>query len=252
MDNIMVSSTHDLLRLKNSVETDIKKLQQVPQQFNSIAARIKSNEPNAASDFKNKVNQTRQLAQRAQQKVKNYSDNAHDRFVTNRAQKKQQTIELSKHLKDALEKIEASEKHVIATEKQAINEYNRSHQLVDFGDDNIGSNGTSFTPQQTQASIALSQEMATRQRDMEHIERDVENVHMIFKELNQLVYQQADQVEDIYGYIDKAETDVDQGNIEIAQAAQQSRSLRKKQICLTLFGVTTAIVLVFIIWVSSK
>jgi len=252
MDNIMVSSTHDLLRLKNSVETDIKKLQQVPQQFNSIAARIKSNEPNAASDFKNKVNQTRQLAQRAQQKVKNYSDNAHDRFVTNRAQKKQQTIELSKHLKDALEKIEASEKHVIATEKQAINEYNRSHQLVDFGDDNIGSNGTSFTPQQTQASIALSQEMATRQRDMEQIERDVENVHMIFKELNQLVYQQADQIDSIENHIDQAEIEMDEGVTQLAQAAVSARSLRKKKLCLTLFGVATAIVLVFIIWVSSK
>jgi len=248
----MVSSTHDLLRLKNSVETDIKKLQQVPQQFNSIAARIKSNEPNAASDFKNKVNQTRQLAQRAQQKVKNYSDNAHDRFVTNRAQKKQQTIELSKHLKDALEKIEASEKHVIATEKQAINEYNRSHQLVDFGDDNIGSNGTSFTPQQTQASIALSQEMATRQRDMEELERDAVNIHMIFTELNQMVYQHGEVTDRIENHIDEALLQVEDGNSQLQSASRWAVSMRQKKLCLTAFCLVTVVVIIFIIWISSR
>ena len=48
--------------------------------------------------------------------------------------------------------------------------------------------GSGNTQQQTQASISRQQEMHDRQKQMETIERDIENVHMIYKELNQLVY----------------------------------------------------------------
>merc|ERR1711881_239364 len=95
-------------------------------------------------------------------------------------------------------------------------------------------------------------EMQERTKAMEQIERDIENVQMIYKELNQLVYEQADQVDSIENHIDQAEIEVEEGVNQLGQAAVSARSLRKKKLCLTMFGVAALIVIIFIIWLSSK
>jgi len=256
MATFNVSSTHDFLRLKTQISQNIKKLQQTPQQFNALATRIKNGESNTMQDVKALVDSTREKTNHTQSLFKIFSDQASDRYVTNKAQKRQDTNTFKSQIERALKDIENAERHVINTEKEALKEYNRSHQLVDFGDDDLsnpaGQGGSGNTQQQTQASISRQQEMHDRQKQMETIERDIENVHMIYKELNQLVYEQGDQIDSIENHIDQAEIEVEEGVHQLSQASVHARSLRKKKLCLTMFGLAAAIVVVFIIWISRS
>lgn len=256
MSTFNVSSTHDFLRLKTQISQNIKKLQQTPQQFNALATRIKNGESNTMQDVKALVDSTREKTNHTQSLFKIFSDQASDRYVTNKAQKRQDTNTFKSQIERALKDIENAERHVINTEKEALKEYNRSHQLVDFGDDDLsnpsGMGGSGNTQQQTQASISRQQEMHDRQKQMETIERDIENVHMIYKELNQLVYEQGDQIDSIENHIDQAEIEVEEGVHQLSQASVHARSLRKKKLCLTMFGLAAAIVIVFIIWISRS
>merc|ERR1711976_567455 len=250
-----VGSTHDFLRLKTLISQNIKKLQQTPQQFNALATRIKNGESNTMQDVKSLVDNTREKTNQTQSLFKTFSDQSTDRYVTNKAQKRQDCNMFKNQIERALKDIENAERHVINTEKEALKEYNRTHQLVDFGDDDLSNPsgfGNSSTQQQTQASISRQQEMADRQRQMESIERDIDNVHMIYKELNQLVYEQGEQVDSIENHIDQAEREVEEGVQQLSQAAVHARSLRKKKLCLTMFGLAAAITLIFIIWISKR
>ena len=125
MSTFNVSSTHDFLRLKTQISQNIKKLQQTPQQFNALATRIKNGESNTMQDVKALVDSTREKTNHTQSLFKIFSDQASDRYVTNKAQKRQDTNTFKSQIERALKDIENAERHVINTEKEALKEYRK-------------------------------------------------------------------------------------------------------------------------------
>lgn len=105
---------------------------------------------------------------------------------------------------------------------------------------------------QTQASIQLDNEMEQRRQAMERIEKDITNVNLIYKELNTLVYQQADLVDNIEAHIDTADIQVEEGIDQLSSAATYARSIRKKKLCMTMFCVAALITIILILIISLK
>ena len=94
--------------------------------------------------------------------------------------------------------------------------------------------------------------MAKRQADMERVERDITNVNLIYKELNTLVYQQAELVDNIENHIDTADLQVDEGIEQLGQAATHAVAARKKKLCLTMFCIAAIITIMMILIISVK
>jgi t-SNARE complex subunit (syntaxin) len=280
-----VNSTQEFLRLKRQLNNDINALKIKPQQFNSLAARLKNNEPGASDEITPLVEETHQLRNKVQEKFRQFSDPMTNKFAPNSAQKRQETNSFKIEIQQALEAIKQAETNLLNSEKQAIQDYNNSRQLVNFDDDDtnpfggsnfqsssnnnhgssIGdgmgnSNGNPFQTsnasnggtRQTQASIQLDREMQERQKRMEDIEKDITNVNLIYKELDTLVYQQADLVDNIEAHIDTADVQVDEGIQQLSSAANYARSIRKKKLCLSMFCIAVIITIMLIIIISLK
>merc|ERR1711976_186621 len=98
----------------------------------------------------------------------------------------------------------------------------------------------------------MERDMAKRQQAMEAIERDVSNVNMIYKELNTLVYQQADIVDNIENHIDTADVEVQDGVHQLSQAATHAVSYRRKKFCLFMFCVAAILNVWFQLMVCNE
>ena len=76
-------------------------------------------------DVKALVDSTREKTNHTQSLFKIFSDQASDRYVTNKAQKRQDTNTFKSQIERALKDIENAERHVINTEKEALKEYRK-------------------------------------------------------------------------------------------------------------------------------
>lgn len=249
-----INSSQELLRHKNQLGNDIRKLEAAPQTINSLTQRIKNNESGSSQEIRSIIDDNKQLVQRININLTLYNDPHTNQFATNQNLKKQDYNQFKQRTEFAIQAVLNAEKTLMQAEKESMKRqqgFSQNRQLVDFGDDNIGNTGFAGQ-QQKQASVQKTQEMMERERAMQQIERDIENVNMIYKELNTLVHQQADHVESIADHIDNAEIQVEEGVGQLQHAAVSSRNLRKKKLCLTIFCIVAVLVLIFVIWISLK
>jgi len=249
-----INSSQELLRHKNQLANDIRKLEGAPQNINSLTQRIKSNESGSSQEIRSLIDDNKQLIQRINVNLTIFNDPSTNQYATNQNLKKQDYNQFKQRTEHAIEAVLNAEKTLMHAEKESIKRhqsFSQSKQLVDFGDDSMGN--TNFAgQQQTQASVEKTAEMQERERAMQQIERDIENVNMIYKELNTLVHQQADNIESIADHIDNAEIQVEEGVEQLAQAATSARSLRKKKLCLTMFCIAATLTIILILWISWK
>lgn len=90
--------------------------------------------------------------------------------------------------------------------------------------------------QQAYQSTDMTQQYINdRDQAMNQISKDIDNLAVIQKELNTMVYDQAQMVDDLDAHIDMADTAVEDGVQQLEQAADNAVAARKKKICLSIF-----------------
>lgn len=249
-----ITSTQDFLRFKQQLNKDVTNLEKIPSQFHALAARLRNGTEDVNHEMTNLIESSKELSKKTSDNLRIFMDPEIEKYVTNRAQKKQDNMIIKNKITHALQEITNAEKHLIQTHREKMHQYNASHQLVNFDDDaqNASSSFSTQTPQQRQAEIDEQLRLTQRDETMKSIERDIENVQMIFKELNTLVHEQAEHVDNIEHYIDAADNEVEAGIVQLDEAAKHAASARKKKLCLTLFGIALLLTLILIIWVSMR
>ena len=274
-----LNTPQDYIRLRKQITQDLNALRQRPQQYNDLCQRLRANEPGASDEILLLQDETERLKSKTHENLKIFTDSNSDRFAENKRQKISEQTNFKETFEAVVEAIKNAQNNMIKANKEAYNSYNSSRQLVNFNDEddandenllnsgnansnpfattsaNTMSNPLSSTgghTQQTQASVQMERDMAKRQQAMEAIERDVSNVNMIYKELNTLVYQQADIVDNIENHIDTADVEVQDGVHQLSQAATHAVSYRRKKFCLFMFCVAAILTVILILIISMS
>lgn len=273
-----LNTPQDYIRLKKQITQDLNALRQRPQQYNDLSSRLRANEPGASDEILILQEETERLKSKAHENLKIFSDPSSDRFADNKRSKVTEQKNFKETFEAVVEAIKNAQNNMIRANKEAYSSYNSNRQLVNFNDEegndenllNSGdpnsnpfattSTNTMSNPlssnnigvQQTQASVQMERDMAKRQQAMDAIERDVSNVNMIYKELNTLVYQQADIVDNIENHIDTADIEVQEGVHQLSQAATHAVAYRRKKFCLMMFCVVAILTVLLILLISMN
>ena len=104
--------------------------------------------------------------------------------------------------------------------------------------------------QATQGQRYEENAMQTRFQEMEKLNKDVQNVHAIYSELNQLVHEQGETVQNLEDLADQAEADVEVGVEQLREAADHAVSARKKKVFLIMLAIVLVIILIIVLLVT--
>jgi len=88
-------------------------------------------------------------------------------------------------------------------------------------------------------------------RELAQLEQDMTDLVDVFGEVNKLVHEQGEVIDTIEDHVDKAVEKVEQGNVELVQAADHKRAATKKKIWIGIILTIFIITLLFIIFFST-
>ena len=102
--------------------------------------------------------------------------------------------------------------------------------------------------QQIQETRFLDQ----RNEEMQNLANQIDDIHAIQTELNQLVHAQGQTVNDIEAHIEETAVQVDEGVEQLRQAGESAKSGRKWKIIIAIAVVVLVIVLLSVFWQYIK
>ncbi|XP_022904107.1 syntaxin-7 [Onthophagus taurus] len=134
---------------------------------------------------------------------------------------------------------------------QAYYESHSGHkkdQLIEL-QDNVATKQQQQQIMQEEIDLRAMQE---QEQSMQRIERDINDVNQIFKELGALVHQQGELIDSIEASVERTESYVQQGAQQLQSASVYKNKIRKKKVFFGLIGaVILIVIIIIIIWQTN-
>ncbi|CAK5048864.1 unnamed protein product [Meloidogyne enterolobii] len=159
-------------------------------------------------------------------------------------QQKLQTDRLMDHFVGVLNQLQAAKRKAATYEKskiQDVSDQQINEEIMDFK--------LKQTQQQQQQNL---EEIKERQQTLSSLEKDIGDINQILTDLSLMVYNQNEVVETIESNIEVAAVEMQQGNLQIAQANEYQIKSRKKKLILSIFCFLILCVFLIIFWILIK
>nr|CAD2193389.1 unnamed protein product [Meloidogyne enterolobii] len=140
-------------------------------------------------------------------------------------QQKLQTDRLMDHFVGILNQLQAAKRKAATYEKSKIKDVSDqqiNEEIMDF----------KLRQQIQQQQQNNLEEIRERQETLSSLEKDIGDINQILTDLSQMVYNQNEVVETIESNIEVAAVEMQQGNLQIAQANEYQIKSRKKKLIL--------------------
>ncbi|KAL5288119.1 Syx4 family protein [Megaselia abdita] len=102
--------------------------------------------------------------------------------------------------------------------------------------------------EQTEKERQNLRELIDRCSELKRLEKSLEEVHALFIRIQNLVFEQSEQIQVIEYHAQQASLQVDKGNDQLDKANTLSKSVRKKKICLIALGVSVVFILLIFLF----
>ncbi|XP_050295506.1 syntaxin-7 [Anthonomus grandis grandis] len=184
------------------------------------------------------------FSQSEQRQRKMQRERLHDEFTTtvNMFQQVQRsTFQKEKEqIKKAKEQIQGDQPFLPGYQQR------KEQQLIELQD-----GGATNQQAQIQEEANLRQ-LEEQEQAVKQLERDINDVNQIFKELGQLVHQQGEVIDSIEASVEHSSQYVRQGAQQLHEAGTYKDKIRKKKLIIAVVGVSILAVIIMIIVWSSK
>jgi len=116
-------------------------------------------------------------------------------------------------------------------------------------DRRLQSGGTAFLREAITTSVNEEAQMAwedvqSRAKDVEMLERSVHQMFQLFKDLATLVDEQGENLDSIEANIDNAGNYVEKGNAELVRAHEYQKKVRKRRCCILIAGIILLVIII--------
>nr|CAD2190936.1 unnamed protein product [Meloidogyne enterolobii] len=225
----------------NQIINNIQSLNQLAQQLNQCVEKIGGPcdvEKNQNS-FSQILIKSNVLSHNINQMFQKLSENNN----CNR-QQKLQTDRLMDHFVGVLNQLQAAKRKAATYEKskiQDVSDQQINEEIMDFK--------LKQTQQQQQQNL---EEIKERQQTLSSLEKDIGDINQILTDLSVMVYNQNEVVETIESNIEVAAVEMQQGNLQIAQASEYQIKSRKKKLILSIFCFLILCIFLIIFWILIK
>ncbi|CAK5015782.1 unnamed protein product [Meloidogyne enterolobii] len=227
----------------NQIINNIQSLNQLAQQLNQCVEKIGGpcNDEKNQNSFSQILIKSNELSHNINQMFQKLNENNN----CNR-QQKLQTDRLMDHFVGVLNQLQAAKRRAATYEKskiQNVSDQQINEEIMEFK-----------LKQQTQQQQQQNnlEEIKERQQTLSSLEKDIGDINQILTDLSLMVYNQNEVVETIESNIEVAAVEMQQGNLQIAQASEYQIKSRKKKLILSIFCFLILCIFLIIFWILIK
>nr|CAD2193388.1 unnamed protein product [Meloidogyne enterolobii] len=226
----------------NQIINNIQSLNQLAQQLNQCVEKIGGpcNDEKNQNSFSQILIKSNELSHNINQMFQKLNENNN----CNR-QQKLQTDRLMDHFVGILNQLQAAKRKAATYEKSKIKDVSDqqiNEEIMDF----------KLRQQIQQQQQNNLEEIRERQETLSSLEKDIGDINQILTDLSQMVYNQNEVVETIESNIEVAAVEMQQGNLQIAQASEYQIKSRKKKLILSIFCFLILCIFLIIFWILIK
>lgn len=248
----------EFTKLSKTVSSNIQKMVQNVAQLQRMAAQIGT--PRDSIDLREKLHQTQhytnQLAKETTSFLKELAHLPQPPSASDQRQRKMQNERLRTEFSDALNNFQTVQRTVAEKERASVSRA-RAHSgygVAAFeeeekkSDDHLVSPGFSQTRQVLQMEEDVDLELIhEREEAIRKLESDIKDVNQIFKELGVLVHEQGEGIDSIEQNVEIAQTQVEEGAVQLTKAREYQSKVRRKKCCLLITVIVLLAVLALVL-----
>ncbi|KAK4877305.1 hypothetical protein RN001_009811 [Aquatica leii] len=250
----------DYQKLTQTIETSIQKISHNVSSMQRMILQIGSHQDSRElrKQLHSIQHYTQQLAKDTNGYIKDLSNAAPASTTSEQRQRKLQRERLQDEFTSTLNMFQVAQRSAAQKEKDQINKakvqaygdpfagaFKKDQQLIELQD------STSGKQMQLQEEADL-QSLQEQEQAINKLERDINDVNQIFKELGAMVHEQGDIVDSIEANVERTENYVSEGGQQLRQASiYKNKVMKKKCILAIIAAVVLTVIIIIIIWKTT-